>query len=482
MIWYVLSFPCRQRNGTLCCTMSILTDDLSTCARQLERACPGESSVVDDDTLHGITGQVLEVKAVDAMLELSYLTDDSRLNLSLEETKGEKSVLERPQSLFETPQKSRTAAPEASTPDTAPMDDDDAVSYGSKYKRHSESAVTLRVDDYKVVTFEKLIRRLEGNSYLETVEIYRLRNVSNKRTRTYEELAHFFTMLRGLPHLKTLILNNCSRQDLGLISFMVKEHKTLEKIHIHLTSSTVESSLLDVLAEAPALKEVSLDVQASFPLHLLLTSPTLTRITVPSETFQFEERHLVFAMNALGKNGALRTLDLKPKLKACDMGLLAFGIRDNAHLQVLRFSFLADEKDAGPALIQFCGALSKNSSLRTVENHYAKLLRVKQADAFRIQTAAKKSLKTVEIFSEDQEKHSESPSQDNNILSKLIHHSSVSLSYFSEQATRCFRPEIDDSLLQQSMQKEASNDKVFSAATETSGIRGTFVKMAGISI
>lgn len=436
-----------------------------------------------------MTGQILEVKGeMDPMLEVSHLTDDSKLNDVLGE-KGDTAVQEMSlpsmnqtqESLFETPKKNRMNRSQVTTPDTAPMDDDDGVSDGSKYRRHSESSLTIRVDDYKVVTFEKLIRRLEGNSDLETLEIYRQRIISNKRVRTYDEISHFFAMLRRLPNLKTLVLTNFSRQDIGPIIFMVKGHPTLERFHVHLTSSTVESSLLDILAEAPALKEVSLDVQASFPLHLLVASRTLTRITVPSETFQFEERHLVFAMNALEKNQTLQILDLKPKLTASDVRLLAFGIRDNSCLQVLRFSFLADEGEAGAALVHLCGSLSRNSALRTVENYYAKLLNLKPGDAYRIQTS-KNSLKTLQIFREQkgQADCNDQPLDDHDdFMAKLMCHSDVSFSHLSDQALRCFRP-TDGAPLSPGPCRTIRTNKYVSVVTETTArIRSSFLQWKG---
>ena len=430
-----------------------------------------------------MTGQILEVKDVDPMLDVSHLTEDSRTR-ALQEGKGEKSSLgvtmprknQSPLTRFATPKKVRAAGPDASTPDTAPMDDDDTVCHGSKYNQHTETAVTIRVDDYKVLTFEKLVRRLDRNSNLETVEIYRLRDVSSKRTRTHEEIAHFFTMLRGLPNLKTLILKNFNGQDLSLISFMIRGHKTLEKIHIHLTSSTVASAFLDVLSEAPVLNEVLLDVHASFPLHLLMASQTLTRITVPSQTFHFEEHHLVFAMNALEKNKTLRILDLKPLLTASDIRLLSFGIKENSTLQVLRFSFVAEEEEAGAALLHLCGALAKNPALEIVENYFASLLRVKPGDAYRIRRLGK-SVKTLEVFNKEQGELDETSSDDSDFLATLMCHPDVSISFLSDQARRCFRPNIDDPCVQLSQQPQGRRNIAFSAITSTSDrLRTSFAK------
>ena len=352
-------------------------------------------------------GTILEVEAVDPLLEVSNLTDDSKMfqSLAMPLKKGERksrmayvelstqsvsgskpSILSR----FETPKKLRRAFTRAtvSTPETAPMDEDsddlDEMSDDSKIYRVNESEVTIRLDDYKEVTFRKLIDRLCGNAEVTEVEIYRLSRICNQRRRTDEEMNLFFDALKSLPNLKKLAFISFSPFELELIISLIKNHKSLEKLHIHLVSGTVDSCLLDNLAESTVLREVSLDVQCSFPLHLLLCSRSLTHVRVPSERFRFDEGQLVFAMNALEKNRTLQVLDLKPKLNPSDVRLLSFGIRRNSELKILRFSFLADETDSRPALLHFVKALAQNSALQTVQNHYGELLRLSSADAFRL--------------------------------------------------------------------------------------------------
>lgn len=349
-------------------------------------------------------GTILEVEPVDPLLEVSNLTDDSKMFQSPstplkverknhfyfvappseEITSSKRGIFSR----FETPTKFRRAFTRttASTPETATMDDDsdglDGISDDSKFHRQGESEVVIRVDDYKEVTFEKLVDQLGGNTELTGVEIHRLSRMGNQRKRTDEEMSVFFDTLQGIPNLKKLVLNSFSPFDLELIGSLIKNLKSLEKVHIHLVSGTVDSSLLDTMAEAPALRVVSLDVPCSFPLHLLLTSRSLTHVIVPSERFHFEEGQLVFAMNALENNGSLQVLDLKPKLTASEIRLLSFGIRRNSELKVLRFSFLADEADSGPALLHFGNALAQNKCLQAVQNHYGDLVQLSTADAY----------------------------------------------------------------------------------------------------
>lgn len=390
-------------------------------------------------------------------LEVSNLTDDSKLLEALGKsrektlpapkviaTKSEHIVIHR----IETPAKMRGFLGRSSTPDTAPVDEElDDMSNDSKFMRHSASEATIRVDDFKNASFHKLIRSIGGNLALTKVEVFRLRHVTNKRARSREQMTLFFAAIRSLPNLNQLILNSFHIRDLELIGSFVKGHKTLEKIHVHVTSGTVNQLFLGILSQAPALREVSLDVHSSFPLDILLASNTIRRVAVPSETFRFEERHFVGLMKALAKNKRLRILDLKPKLAPSDVTLLCFGVRDNKRLRVLRFSFLASASEAGPSLLHLCEALAKNSSLTAVENYYSKLLNVTQQDCYHMLKILERNdtLKTFEVFDDDkieQEFNADAPSAwENFFLAKLMCDADNLL---SRTAFRCFRPWDDD--------------------------------------
>lgn len=412
---------------------------------QFEDPCPMEYQATDDIVAQPLdVGDVLEVIDVDPLLEVSNLTDDSKLlKLFANETKADNTAQQeqkfeasKPQhrnvlSMFESPKKMRrTSKSSTSTPVTVPIDEDldrlDDMSDDSKYRRLSQSEVSIRIDDFKAITFEKLISCFYGNEDLATVEVTRLRSVSNQRTRTQDEMILFFAALRSLPNLKKLILNSFNTSDLAVICSFLRGHKTLEKIHLHLISGTVDKVVLDILSEIDSLKEVSLDVQSSFPLYLLLVSDTILRIAIPSETFSFKERHLVLTMQALAKNNTLRILDMKPKMSPSDVRLLSFGIRGNTRLRVLRFSFLANETEAGSALIHLCETIATNSSLRTVENHYARLVRVEQVDAYRMLKVLKAndSLEGLDLFDDEtaeKQMNDDVPtSWENSMFSKLM--------------------------------------------------------------
>jgi hypothetical protein len=107
----------------------------------------------------------------------------------------------------------------------------------------------------------------------------------------------------------------------------------------------------------------------------------LTHLSVPTESFKFDEKQLVAAMQALEQNETLILLDLKPKLSLLGIRALSYGIEDNKRLESLKFSFSAeDEEDADKGLLDLAHAVSRNSSLKVVQNYQSKSVRVDKTD------------------------------------------------------------------------------------------------------
>lgn len=241
--------------------------------------------------------------------------------------------------------------------------------------------VIIYVDDYESKTFEMLMNTLETNDVLTRVEIHRLREKTHHRLRTIEEMCHFFKVIRALPELKELALYNFDNCDLDLITCLLFRHPTLEILHLHLTDSTVDRAMMDVLTDAPLLHDITLEVQQSFPLATLLDSKTLTILRVLSQHFEFEDDHMVEAMHALAHNRTLALLDLQPTISSFGLRAMSSAVEGNNTLELLTFSFLANnERQTGNALIDLSTGLSRNSNLKIVQNRCSAYIRVRKRD------------------------------------------------------------------------------------------------------
>jgi len=476
----------------------------------------------DDKTPHTAVGTILEVEPVDPLLEVSHLTDDSKLFQTLlsslppkverrttiaytppqaeqdvlfvaRQPSGVSSFSSKPTTTsmvprFETPERTlkTLVITGTGTPETLPLEDDDGESDeksdDSKFQRPKKSEATIQVDDYKEITFSRMVDRLRGNTEIRRIQISRLSRMRNQRNRTDEEMSSLFDVLHTLPNLYKVVLRSFSQFDLELIGSFVKKHKSLERLHIHLVSGTADAAFLEHLAQSTSLREVSIDVQRSFPLHLLLSSKSLKHLIVPSERFYFDEDQLVFAMAALEKNSTLKVLDMKPKLTAADLRLLSFGIRRNSTLKILRFSFLADDNNSGPSLLHFSNALAYNSTLQTVQNHYRGLLSLSPVDSRRVLQVIENhsTLKDCSIFKVEQTvKEREDPiHQDKeSFLARIMCHSDLSsLCRFPDSVSKFWQTNNNSSSDRET--KDATMTKITTSISQMHNhLQQSFAKM-----
>lgn len=230
----------------------------------------------DSDKEKTLAPQILEVEPTDAA-EISVLTDESRLFYATEEQIDRLTLHVEPytgtskEPLYTTPTKQGISHRIVSTPETLPMDEEEDERVDSLLfedcKSHARLTreMEIRVDDYSVATFHKTVQFLSANKNLQKVKVYRLREKTNKRTRPSDEMTSLFQAIRRLPQLKEMELYNFGSLDVPLLCWVLQRHPTLEKLHLHFLCHTADANLLKVLADAPVLREVSLDVQSSFP-------------------------------------------------------------------------------------------------------------------------------------------------------------------------------------------------------------------------
>eukprot|EP00934_Nitzschia_sp_Nitz4_P007916 Nitzschia sp. Nitz4//scaffold145_size56662//37264//38790//NITZ4_006562-RA/size56662-snap-gene-0.87-mRNA-1//1//CDS//3329536592//7906//frame0 len=330
--------------------------------------------------------KILEVAELDP-LDVSVLTEDVHTDRSID-------YVDAP--LFETPTKQSLRALDPKThpktPETlpttmtnsldGPFDERPATPLPPSPSSHPTRFLEFRVDDFSAPNFERLLYALSRNpSNLTHVTVVRLREGSNRRTRSVEDMCTFLGYIRNLPRLSTLVLVNFTMADSPILQRLLQSHPTVETVHLHFMCHTIDAALLHVLAEMPRLETLSLNVPTSFPLGIVMQSSTLTSLHVKSETFQFDRQHWLGAMDVLKDQSTLTSLDLEPKLASWGMQALGKALESNQKLKTLRFSYLEPASSAGTTLLEWSQSLAANSTLITARNHYASLLKVADQDA-----------------------------------------------------------------------------------------------------
>jgi hypothetical protein len=273
-----------------------------------------------------------------------------------------------------------------------------------KLKNKDIKDIIIYADDYDTSTFQLLIENLLENTGLTAVKVYRLQDHETaRRIRSTPEMARLFSAIRALRNLEKLDLSNMEETELEMITSIVKRHPTLTHFRLHFTHGGVDTDFLQAMVGAPLLGDISLEIQKSFPISILFESKTLTKLSVWSHQFKFQDDHFVAAMQTLEHNDTLLTLDLKPRISSLGMRALSFAVDENKGLTTLKFSYKDNPQTTGKMLLHLVHALTRNSKLRVLTNYSGSQIKVSSADETRMMELLESNtvMEQLEIFDDD---------------------------------------------------------------------------------
>ena len=230
----------------------------------------------------------------------------------------------------------------------------------------------LYIDDFRKSAFARIVASLAEKKKLRQVVIHRGGcggSICLGSGRSAEELEELFKALLLLPKLKTLVLWNFGQRDLKLLAAMLRQHNTLLNFQLHLTSGAADDDLLCALASAPALKQVNLVMNKSFPVGEVLKSKTIQALRVISRSYAFNDDHLLSLIEALRYHKTLEILDLEPAISSLSFQTLASALWTNEKLDTLKLSYAADVKAGSASVLALSNLLNVNSKLKEVWNH-----------------------------------------------------------------------------------------------------------------
>lgn len=265
----------------------------------------------------------------------------------------------------------------------------------------SKRSSRIGVDDFTQYQFNALVQSLANRKGLIQLEVYRRKRIGDER-RTLSELIVLFSIIRGLPNLCDLTLQNFGPMSSDILTSFLNHHPTLCTFHLHYNQGTVDMELLETLAEVPYLNDLTLDVEDDFPFSILLTSKSITKLKI-SGNYDFNSDNVVKSMKALETNTTLKILDLIPQINLRCVRALSFAIEDNSTLERLKFSYQTEKRsEARNALLDLLNALSKNSTVEEVENSKFEFVKVLMKDKIRVDKILErnKTLQRFQFFNE----------------------------------------------------------------------------------
>ena len=210
-----------------------------------------------------------------------------------------------------------------------------------------------------------------------------------RRRRSSDDVDYLFHVLRSLQTLTELNIWNLTNDDLASLSLGLVDHPSIVYLQLHFLTGTLDETVGKAIATTMRkLVSVEVEVSKSFPLWPFATSQSLSVLSVVSNRFKWESRHILPFVDRLERNGgsALTVLDLEPEMSCeclCEMissirsssssSFLSTN-RDEGHvcpLETLQFNCQTQNKAEGDEL---CDELSKliesnEHRLRVVWNH-----------------------------------------------------------------------------------------------------------------
>ena len=230
-------------------------------------------------------------------------------------------------------------------------------------------SLKLCIDLYEASAFQTLMSNLEGNLQVEELHVFRSWDDEDDRTRTTEDISLLFKTIRSFSNLKMLNLANFFVEEIHFVDINKCENKKLQTIRIHLCRGALSKRLLYILSKLPSLKDLSLEMNESFSVHLLLNSSTLESLTIVANGFSIDNLHANELIQKLPKNETLKKLTIEPPLQLRTFRLLAAALAKNTGIGYIRFSLIpGNQVDTNRAMNELANTLLDNATLKSIRN------------------------------------------------------------------------------------------------------------------
>jgi len=267
-----------------------------------------------------------------------------------------------------------------------------------------KSMLKLFVDMYHIDTFEKIISAIQELKGLQGLVICRALYKNRSTYRTNHEITSLFDATRRIRQLDSLILLNFNSDSLTNLAMMIHEQPSLYRLQIQLLDGTLNGEILGVMATAPRLTNVSLDLKESCSLGTLMNSKTLESVLVNSMDLELKKTHVRTLVYSLQTNFTLTTLDLGPSISLEHFRSLCITLRQNYRLESLRVNLdLKTEEESSIVALELANLFRENNFLLNVWNYSSQSCDISATNK-RILLAALRSNKSIQefkFFSED---------------------------------------------------------------------------------
>jgi hypothetical protein len=301
----------------------------------------------------------------DVVPPLSDIMDKQRNEISLGETSGDESTEATSTTENDSSHGSFLCSSDGSSPRQAAVYQEEVVDFLSEKADIShDQNLKIYLDGGATVNF--ILLSLISHKMVRNLELVRA-DEHEPFALSPEELFRFFSAVKTLPKLETVVYINFSEESVAIMADWMYFHPTLKKIHVHFVSGAVDSGFFEALSSITNLEEVELDMRESFSVSEILRSNVRT-FRVLSDKFEFDDSHILEFSRELESNKSLVVLDFEPKISISSLRALSHAFRRNRTLQKFFFSFTNFSYDGGYVLLDMMQVLEGNTTLRVIWN------------------------------------------------------------------------------------------------------------------
>jgi hypothetical protein len=261
------------------------------------------------------------------------------------------------------------------------------------------STLKLCIDNYSQRAFTTLMLELKGNVRVVELHVFRPWEENVERFRNTQDIDLLFQTIRSLPSLKILNLANFLVEEIHDIALSQWQNESLHTIRIHLCTGTISERLLTILAGLQALRDLTLEMNESFPFHILLSSRTLESLSIVANDFHVDNLHAMEMVTRLHRNRILKNLTIEPPLQLRAIKFLAAALRKNIGIERLKFSILpGNPADNNGVICELAHTLMCNTFLKSIVNINYSALNVKERTCDRVMEALSKNFTIKELL------------------------------------------------------------------------------------
>jgi hypothetical protein len=267
-----------------------------------------------------------------------------------------------------------------------------------------KNVLKLFVDMYQRETFQKIVGAVQELKGLQDLVICRAVDKTRPTYRTSQEIASLFDATREIHQIDSVTLMNFDSSSMTNLAMMIHGQPLLFRLQIQLLEGTLNGEILGVMATAPRLTHVTLDLKESCSLGTLMNSKTLQSVRINSKDLELKKSHVRTLIYSLQSNFTLTTLDLAPAISVEHFQSLCVTLRQNFRLESLRVNVQLDtDEESNTTALELANLFRENNLLLNVWNYSHRSCAISSASKRDLVAALRsnKSMQEFKFFSED---------------------------------------------------------------------------------